>query len=516
MNTEHTAQAEQLPQNPSIAERWRLITWASTRPYAQAWLRRRCQQDPIFWFRWFAWTLDPRLDQPVRPFVLYPFQEALLRRVLTALESGEDVLIEKSRDMGASWVLMGAFLYCWLFRPGQHFLVGSRKMDLVDAKGDPASLLEKARFLLRYLPPWLRPEGFKEDRHAPSGRLLNPENGSSIIGEASTAQFARGGRYRAVLMDEFAFWPQAEQAFTAAGQSSPCRLLVSTPYGKRNKFAQLRFESLISRVTLHWSAHPHKDAAWYERQSRRMSADEQARELDINYHLSVKNRVYNEFTQRHQQRLQVAPNRTVYRVWDFGYHAPACLWAQIDEEGRLLILRELVGEQEVLADFTQRVLATTQAHFAGCPVRDSCDPAGQQVSALLGHNSVAVLNRFGIFPTYEATPITEGIEKVRHLLIEEREGLPALLVDPEACPWTIEAFDGGYRYKAGAPEVIHEEHPYEDVMDCLRYLVWSHGQVLSPKERSDLRRKASYLGRTGRLRQRSHSSLPHSHPPRAG
>ena len=107
-----------------------------------------CSRDPAYWVNGYVFTYDPRIvRQPAQPFILYPFQERALETLLNAL-GRHDVLIEKSRDMGASWLIVLTFLWAWMYRPLQSFLVGSRKEDLVDKSGDPRSLFWKMDFTL--------------------------------------------------------------------------------------------------------------------------------------------------------------------------------------------------------------------------------------------------------------------------------------------------------------------------------------------------------------------------------
>jgi hypothetical protein len=477
-----------------MLQRYHLLRCAAENPALQTLLRESCRRDIGFWFRWFAWTFDPRCEQPIRAFLPHPFQWTLISRLCAAIDQGEDLLIEKSRDMGVSWTVLLVFQYYWLFRPGAHFLLGSRKEDLVDRKGDLATLFEKLRFNLSWTPRWLAPQGFFARLHDHQLRLLNPENGNLIAGESSNPHFARGGRYRAILMDEFPVWPMDDSAFAAAGQSSPCRIVVGTPFGKNNRFAQLRFEGQIASLRLHWRQYPGKDDAWYARQQRRMSADELARELDIQYQLSSRDRVFTGFSEHHRAELQPLAGRKIVRSWDFGYHCPACLLIQVDDRERLLVLREVVGDRELLSGFASRVQAVCQESFPDFEFEDVCDPAGAQRSDKSALTSIEILNTLGIYPFHDRSRILDGVELIRLKLAEVADGLPALRVD-DSCRHLLEAFESGYRYAANAPEQIVEEHPYEDVMDCLRYAV-VHKVGLRPKQLKRPSRPAPYQPRS--------------------
>ncbi len=453
-----------------VKNRYAWLMLASQSNELQSLLLEQCRRDILFWFEAFCWTFDPRTRPSHQPFRLYPYQRDFVLELRKAIDGGHDLLVEKSRDMGVSWLILLTFQYYWLFCEGSHFLVGSRKADYVDQKGDLSTLFEKLRYNLQWLPPWMHPAGFAPRRHDTLMRLINPANGNTITGESSNPNFGRGGRYRAIFLDEFPFWPCDAEAYASSGQSSPSRIVVGTPYGKANKFAQLRFNSPIRVRSLHWKLHPLKDANWYAGQARRMSADEIARELDINYNLSVSNRVFSGFGEEHKGDLQPVEGRRIVRSWDFGYHCPACVFIQLDAGDRVQVLAEIVGRQELLIDFARRVKTFSQSRFEGFEFEDVCDPAGTQRSDKHDQTSIEILNSLGIYPFYQRSPILRGIELIRMKLAERNGDLPGLRVNRD-CTRLIDAFEGGYRYASTDHELPIEEHPYEDVMDCLRYAI---------------------------------------------
>ena len=457
-------------------------------------IQNACRDNILYWFRYFAWTYDPRPnpqdDKASRrsigtvPMVLYPFQMETVLRLNDAIEAGDDLIIEKSRDMGLSWLLCLVFQYRWQFREAQQFLVGSRNFASASVKGDLSTLMEKCRFNLKEQPPNFLPAGFEWRKHDVNGTLKNPLNGNQITPEASTENFARGGRYTAVLMDEFAFWMNADSAYASAGQSTLCRLVVSTPNGKHNRFAIERFSGLTPVITLHWTLHPLKDLDWYTQQKKRLLSHEIARELDISYEYTNRDKVFDEFTASHlAEHLDYDPALPILRSWDFGYHAPAVLALQRDAFGRIRVLKEWVGHRVVLAKFAEEVITDCKRLFSEVPIfQDVCDPAGHQHNDKSEHTSIEVLRKLGVHPEGVRCGVQESIDKIRHLLIEERqsdEGLtPAFLVDATQCPTLVDALQGGYRYKFFGSEELAQEHPFEDVADCLRYAVWRWGMLL--------------------------------------
>lgn len=281
---------------------------------------QRCKIDPIFFFNTFLWTQDPRKHPSDLPFVTYDYEDQYINWIIDHINKGKDCLTEKSRDMGMSWTLMGVVLWKWMFQDGFLTHTGSKKEDDVDRSGDIRSLFEKERYLLRKLPSWLRPYGFDWKKHSMFMRLINPMNNNTITGESSNRDFGRAGRYSLIILDEFASMEYAAEAWTSTGDSTPCRVVASTPAGTGNKFWQLRYKSKIDHFVAHWTMHPEKakdvinaktnekldraaafelwkanrggnmvSSPWYEAEKNRRLNDEKqskvdiAQELDIDY-----------------------------------------------------------------------------------------------------------------------------------------------------------------------------------------------------------------------------------------
>ena len=249
---------------------------------------KMCANDILYWVNLYAATYDPRKNPSTIPFITYPYEDKLILDLVDAIENQKDILIEKSRDMGVSWCVLLVFTWFWCFRgEGFDFLVGSRKEQYIDQIGNMSTLMEKVRFLIRNMPTWMRPKGFEFKTHSNYLKIVNPQTKAIITGEATNNNFSRSGRFRAIMLDEFAFWECDEQAWRASADSSNCRIVVSTPFGFNNKFAQLRWidPPCMKIVTLHWKLHPEKDQAWYENECQRRGHDSVAiaQELDINY-----------------------------------------------------------------------------------------------------------------------------------------------------------------------------------------------------------------------------------------
>jgi hypothetical protein len=165
----------------------------------------------------------------------------------------------------------------------------------VDKVGLPSTILEKARTILRLLPDWMIPRGFSFKSNAVYMKIVNPEKGSTIAGSTANGETGRGGRYRAIFLDEFAAVKDDIASATASAQSTNTRIFVSTSRGRLNYFAEIRHSGDFKVCSYHWKLHPWKDERWYRAQKLKMTPAQVAQELDIDYTASEANRVYPEY-----------------------------------------------------------------------------------------------------------------------------------------------------------------------------------------------------------------------------
>jgi hypothetical protein len=156
--------------------------------------RERCRQDAVYFINTYCKTYDPRnIDNPFIPFHLFDKQKEFIRWLDEREKKKESGLAEKSRDTGMSFMSCAWAVHRWLFKPGYKIGFGSYKLKYVDKLGDMDSLLEKIRFIIRQLPDFLKPKGFKEGVHDCQFKILNPQNGAAITGEVGD-DIGRGGR----------------------------------------------------------------------------------------------------------------------------------------------------------------------------------------------------------------------------------------------------------------------------------------------------------------------------------
>lgn len=218
------------------------------------------KRDPLFYMNTFVWTYDPRLAEEKRvPFITFDFQDALVLSVLGSL-GHDDLVVEKSRDEGASLCCVMSFEWRWHFYPMETFLLVSRKRRLVQSD-DPKSLFYKIDFAHELQPGWLLPQTRRMKGEA--GHLKNLDNGSTIDGESTTGDVAAGDRRTGILLDEFARVEQDYEVLASTRDVTRTRIYNSSPQGQGNAFYELTQDPQVATITVHWSQDPRKNDGLY-------------------------------------------------------------------------------------------------------------------------------------------------------------------------------------------------------------------------------------------------------------
>lgn len=272
--------------------------------FARAW--KFYEHRPVEFICHWMDTYDPRKAGRGRvarmPLVLFERQAEFVRFLYQLLEHETDGLVEKARDMGATWVACAVSVHLWLFWDGASVGWGSRKEQLVDKIGDPDSIFEKIRILIKNIPPVFLPDGFLPKEHVTYMKILNPETGATITGEAGS-NIGRGGRKLIYFKDESAHYERAELIEAALGDNTRVQVDISSVNGVGNVFhrrresgQEWRPDQPLSRdvanvFVMDWRHHPEKDDEWYDRRRRKAEAEGLlhlfAQEVDRNYSAAV-------------------------------------------------------------------------------------------------------------------------------------------------------------------------------------------------------------------------------------
>lgn len=306
---------EQWPPDYKRVYAWRmkaaaaLLESPSRLASARAYYRTRPAEFIMHWMD----TYDPRPD-PLRPnkpkwmpFVFFHRQEQMVQFLHECSRDQQSGLVEKCRDAGATWIACAYSIHSWLFIRDDAIGWGSRKQDLVDAIGNPDSIFEKMRLLLKRLHKVWHPVGFKPAEHATFMKFVNPENGSTISGEAGD-NIGRGGRKRIYFKDESAFYERAEKIEAALGDNTNVQIDISSVNGLGNVFHRRRENGVdwqpgapaiapgfVRVFVVKWQDHPAKTQEWYDTRKAKHEREGMqhvfASEVDRNYSAAVQNTI---------------------------------------------------------------------------------------------------------------------------------------------------------------------------------------------------------------------------------
>lgn len=418
--TEHERREERLKQyqnspeyKSKLVQRLQIVDACNRSNEAKVYALAACKADPTFFFNNFCWTPNDKYDMYHFPFILYPFQEEYIKWLHEHIKGGRDGLVEKSREMGVTWLTTTYFLWAWLFEDNFNALLGSYKEDLVDDKTKD-SLFGQIAYNLKALPSWMLPKKFNYKTHRTSMKLVNPENNNVLRGDTMNPEFGRGSRRTVVLLDEGAHWDYFQDAWTSCGDTANCRITVSTPMGY-NAFAALK-ETGIDVSRLHWKLHPLKDDAWYQYEKARRTDEEVAQELDISYNKSQKGRVYPEWEHVQTGNFPFDPSLPLYVSWDFGRSDDtAIIWWQRQDDGKYRIV-DCYWNNGKTIDFyvpfitgilpsdgygyTNRDLAKIESHRSWGRGTHFGDPAGRFQNQVTNTTVLTVLRDSGIFVNF--------------------------------------------------------------------------------------------------------------------
>ena len=233
-------------------------------------------RDILWAFNVLAWSYNPRKieanESPEFPWITWDFQDESILQMAHHF-GREDLVSRKSRQMGWTWMMVGAFWWHWMFRNLYSMLMVSRTEDLVDKPGDRDALFWRFEYLTDHLPEKLRPPVERSKLH-----IENLATRSVLDGAATTANIARGGVRTAIGIDEFAAFSvkMGIEVLGATQAATNCRIVNSTHKGGGTAFAKL-CDSPVRKLTTMWWQHPERRVGLYS------SEDGQVKKMDSGY-----------------------------------------------------------------------------------------------------------------------------------------------------------------------------------------------------------------------------------------
>jgi len=233
---------------------------------------RRCERDESYFLHKY-W----HIAHPAHGRILFD----LRRAQSTALQHWDRhrySLTLKARQIG--WTTLVAAHQFWL----AFFFSDQNIIDLSRTERESVLLLRKSKYGFQHLPEWMVERGPKS--LVEHQQKMGFDNGSQITSMPSASDPARGESATLVVVDEWAFLPNPEEAWASIEPVADVggRIIgLSTANGSGNFFHELwvgsetgtnRFEPMF----FPWSATEDRDEIWYQSKKESMLAWQLAQE----------------------------------------------------------------------------------------------------------------------------------------------------------------------------------------------------------------------------------------------
>lgn len=444
----------------------------------QEWLT--CRYSPLYFVDTYCRVYDA-LSGAWVPFRLWPAQA----RALKVIRDNRLVCILKARQLGVTWLALSYALWLMLFHPAATVLLFSRRDD------EAIDLLDfRLKGMYALLPPWMKARAVEVD----SAHEWALSNGSRAIAFPTTA----GDSYTATLVigDEFDLVENQDRLLGAVKptiDNGGRMLLLSRPDKARPHTAFKNIYRAAKQglndwacVFLPWTAHPNRDAAWYEAQRAEIGSRTGGEQgtLDVlheQYPATDAEALAQAYAFLVYDNFDLTGNVTpdadydpalgpVYWACDDGYafgdgpghenyHPRVILAAQFTPQGGVRIFNEYI--RAGVPDFKTSIAAALEWSYPK-PQRAFTGPGMAMFGGALHAASIGTL------------AVNEGVaETIKNMrrLICDGNGVRLLTIHPR-CAHTVSEL-AGYHYDKGAHAKFGEMIPAkidDHAPDALRYL----------------------------------------------
>ena len=230
-------------------------------------LMAMCAEDILFYCNLFIWQNNPKKKAGLElgPFITWPFQDRALcsevkgkEGILWCIENQKDLVVEKSREMGATWLFLIVMDWLCRFHKFHDSLMMSKSADAVD-NGTRQSLFGKLRLINEHLPSWVR--GKMTDNKFFLGYL---DMNSGALGMASTGRAGVSERCQEMFLDEMSQIKEDWEVYYRTAATAGCRMFNGTHLGLDTAFYQgLTTNPYVKKIVFHWTQHPDKNQGMY-------------------------------------------------------------------------------------------------------------------------------------------------------------------------------------------------------------------------------------------------------------
>lgn len=415
----------------------------------------------IYFIRTYVKIYETREEYGIgwKDFELWPRQEEYLQFLETAYaERWREVVAEKPRDAGISYLTLAWIFAHWLFDEHFHALIGTLKEAKLALAPGHDTLFAKLRGFIEQLPPFLLPEKFNQDNHLLRLSLLNPANGNTILGEVGKENFGRSNRGGVVFRDESAGWDVDTSENTV--YTAQLNIDVSTVNGLNHFYRQARAAKEQGHLfVFDRRDNPRQTDQWYKENLARARLKGAAavaafyREVDRNYKSGVEGQIYPMIGDCPVGRYEYRPDWTLETFWDYGFSDMGYVgFLQRDPDtGDLYLIDEVYNSQVGIEWFVPfipgKIVPSSPYRYSPEDTdkilrhaawrggrRDWGDPTGNQRTAARAESVFDILKGYGIRP--KCGP---GWDNIQVRQQKASAALDRLHID-ERCQYFIDSF----------------------------------------------------------------------------
>lgn len=511
-------------------------------------------QDPVAFLQYAAYTQD-EADKKHFGAKQFPYKEKTYLQDLAqiwqyARKNEKDIVIEKSRQMMATWTFGILHLHYAMTVPNRKILI------LSDTENKAILLLDRLTYVLENMPEDVWPKDLRPKFERRKTRLSFPEMDSHIYSLTSSADASRSITPSAVLIDEFAFMQEGEDIYrsivgsTSGGapvtiistnpkltdsdsclfwdlvddtvdgkmpQQSPINeIVLRTPKGFRLNYNNIN--QFIS-IGLHFTADPLKDPdqteegkQWYTK----TKAKSPGSSFDIEYNMSRKTfggegvfaDDFNPELHIFDEPFKPVKGVPILRGWDFGTNHSVVFAQYLD--GIFYMFDEKPNFSKNTRDATVLLRDYCSQTYPGHEFLDIIDPTGfdKGRNDQTGDSNVDIMVSKGIPRDRIIKAVTNKIEPrldaVFNLLSSNVKGKPKFQIFKD-CHFSIKALKGAYKFSERLTENLNSKivkDKWSHSMDALQYLALFCTSGHSVAWFNRLRRQAS-----GRRIQRAQPTI---------
>ena len=318
----------------------------------------KCGKDPVYFINNYARISHPQ--KGLIPFKTYDFQTELL----SDFNNYRFNIILKARQLGISTITAAYIVWLMLFHRDKNILVIATKF------GTASNLVKKVKNIIKNVPDFLRVSDITIDNRS----SFELSNGSQIKASSTSGDAGRSEALSLLVIDEAAhveglseLWTGLYPTLSTGGRC----IALSTPNGVGNWFHKTYTEAEQGAndfypTILPWEAHPERDRAWFEKETRNMSRRQIAQELECNFNTSGETVIHPDDIKRIINNIKDPKYKT-------GFDRNFWIWEEYSADSTYLLVADVArGDGKDYSVFHIFKLETMEvvAEYQGKPTPD--------------------------------------------------------------------------------------------------------------------------------------------------